>query len=557
MLLILIFYLCLKRGVIMIKLLLIPFFFIMANLGFSQEDQACYRVSLIDKTGTQYSIDHPEEFLSPEALARRARFNIPIDESDLPVSRLYLDSLKEAGFRLVHSSKWNNTVTVASTNGDALDELLSFPFVKSAQLTRPLLLTKSTANKFEKIIPGETSAGIEDNDYGNGWEQIHQLNGEVLHEKGFKGAGIRIAVLDAGFDQVDTLSAFQSLREENRLLGTRDFVNPGGNVFEENDHGTGVLSILASDLPGQFVGTAPEASYWLIRSEDAATEYPVEEDNWVAALEFADSIGADVVNSSLGYFVFDEPSMDHPFSDLDGQNTLITRAANLAVQKGIFMVNSAGNEGNKPWGKIILPADGEKILAVGAVGETGERALFSSLGPNASGSIKPNLMARGETIWLMKSDGKPATSNGTSFAAPLITGIVACLQQAFPSKTPEELKTMLEQSGNQYSNPDTLKGYGIPNIDLLFPSNREIFTSEEIQVHPTFFHNHLNIASNKPVIKVSLFNIHGNLLLEKKGREIETGLSGLENLPGGVYILEIKLKNRTLRKKLLKENKIR
>ena len=346
------------------KILLLAYLLIATFMLFSQENKACYRVSLRDKTGTQYTLVHPEAFLSPEALARRARFNLPVDETDLPVSQQYLDSLEAAGFQIVHTSKWNNTVTVASPNGDAMEELQSFSFTESVQLTKPLLLTKSTIMKFEPVLKGIKSTQTDNNEYGKGWEQIHQLRGELLHEKGFKGAGIRIAVLDAGFANVDTLSAFQALLEKNRLLGTRDFVNPGGNVFEEHNHGTNVLSVMAANLPGRLVGSAPEASYWLIRSEDDATEYPVEEDNWVAALEYADSLGADLVNSSLGYFAFDDSAMNHPFSDLDGHSTLITRAANMAVQKGIFLVNSAGNEGNKSWGKIILPADVETVMTV-------------------------------------------------------------------------------------------------------------------------------------------------------------------------------------------------
>ena len=534
------------------KILLLACLLIVSIPLYSQENRAYYRVSLRDKTGTQYSLSHPEAFLSPEALARRMRFNIAVEESDLPVSQRYLDSLEATGFKVVHTSKWNNTVTVASLNGDALEELRSFSFAESVQLTKPLLLTKSTFNKLESVSMRIKSMPTDNIEYGNGWKQIHQLRGELLHEKVFKGAGIRIAVIDAGFANVDTLSAFQALREKNRLLGTRDFVNPRGNVFEEHNHGTNVLSVMAANLPGRLVGSAPEASYWLIRSEDDATEYPVEEDNWVAALEYADSLGADLVNSSLGYFVFDNPAMNHSYSELDGYSTLITRAATMAVHKGIFLVNSAGNEGNKSWRKIILPADSEVVLTVGAVDSTGQKADFSSFGPSASGEIKPNVMARGKETWLIKKDGTLATSSGTSFSAPLMTGILACLMQAFPQKNLVELKAMIEQTGHQFTNPDTLMGYGIPNLELLFTTGNKFNSDDHIRIYPTIFHHQINILTNEPVKRISLFNLQGNLLLKNEGYEIETGLSGLENLPGGIYILEIKLENRIIRKKVVK-----
>ena len=520
--------------------------------GFSQENQAYYRVSFIDKVGTQYSIDHPEEFLSPESIARRVRFNISIDESDLPISTTYLNNLEDAGFHLVHQSKWNNSATVAINDGNAVDRLLAFSFVEVAELVKPLLLIKSSVNKFETIAPRVISDSSLENEYGNSWEQIHQLKGELLHDKGYRGDGIHIAVLDAGFDGVDTISAFKILREENRILGTRDFVNPGGNVFRENEHGTNVLSTMASNLPGYYIGTAPAASYWLIRSEDNDSEYPIEEDNWVAALEFADSLGVDLVSSSLGYYEFDESSMNHSFADLDGKSSLITSAANMAVQKGILVVNSAGNEGNKTWKKIILPGDGEKVLTVGAVNQLGNRASFSSMGPNAAGNIKPNVVACGEATWIVRKDGTMTTANGTSFSTPVISGIMACLQQAFPLKKPEELKEIIELSGHQSATPDTLIGYGIPDVEQIIDTGRMDYENELISLFPNPFQNRINIHVLKPVNKISLFDINGRCMVEKTNLNRYSFISGLDGIPKGFYFLEIKMDDKTIRKKLLK-----
>lgn len=533
------------------KLFLLNIILLSAFAVFASEKQAYYRVQFSDKDGTQFSINKPEEFLSPKAIARRIRFNIAIDETDLPVSNVYLNKLEEAGFDYILQSKWNNSAVVAHARDNGVDELLAFPFIRTAQLVKPSLLTKSSQNKFESTFYMQGAETIGSSDYGNGWDQIHQLHGESLHQKGYRGNGIHIAVIDAGFDGVDTISVFKSLRDEGRLLGTHDFVDPGSNAFRSHDHGTSVLSTIASNTPGYFIGTAPKASFWLLRAEDAASEYPIEEDNWVAALEFADSVGIDLVSSSLGYYEFDESSMNHSFSELDG-TSFITSAANRAVQKGILVVNSAGNEGNKSWEKIILPADGENILTVGAVNSLGERAFFSSFGPNASGSIKPNIVALGERTYAVLKNGTIAQVNGTSFSTPIISGIMACLLQAFPAKKPGELKTMLEQSGKQYTSPDTLVGYGIPDIEKILATGKFEFHDHILSVFPNPFENKININASEPVYEVSLLNLNGQRVIVKNNSNDYSSLFNLERIPSGIYILEIKFKEQIIRKKILK-----
>ena len=295
--------------------------------------------------------------------------------------------------------------------------------------------------------------------YGYALEQIKLLNGLKLHRAGFRGQGMRVAVIDAGFLNVDRISMFDSLH----LLGTYNVVSPQQSVFAEDEHGTKVLSCLAANAPGWMVGTAPEASYWLIKSEDSRSEYPIEEDYYVAALEFADSVGVAVITSSLGYFAFDVDSMSYTQADLDGCTAFISRAAHRAVEKGLLLFSSAGNEGNGTWEKITFPADTEGVLTVGSVTSQKERSRFSSKGLTADGRIKPDLVALGSGSCVVIGSGEISYGSGTSFATPILAGMGICLWQALPQLTPQELIDLLRQSGSQAERPDAELGYGLPD----------------------------------------------------------------------------------------------
>ena len=296
--------------------------------------------------------------------------------------------------------------------------------------------------------------------YGYGLEQIKLLDGVKLHRAGFRGEGMRVAVIDAGFMNVDRMSLFDSLR----LLGTHNVVFPGQSVFEEDEHGTKVLSCLAANAPGWMVGTAPEAAYWLIKSEDGRSEYPVEEDYYVAALEFADSVGVSVITSSLGYFFFDADSLSYTQADLDGRTAFISRAAHRAAEKGLLLFSSAGNEGNGSWGKITFPADTEGILTVGSITNKGVRSQFSSKGLTADGRIKPDVVALGTGSCVIEGSGEISYGSGTSFATPILAGMGICLWQALPQLTAQQLMDLLRQSGSQAERPNAELGYGLPNI---------------------------------------------------------------------------------------------
>ena len=305
--------------------------------------------------------------------------------------------------------------------------------------------------------------------YGYAEEQIKMLNGIKLHEAGFKGKGMRVAVVDAGFMNVDRISVFDSLR----LLGTHNVVFPGRSVFIGDDHGTKVLSCLAADAPGLMVGTAPQAEYWLIKSEDSRSEFPIEEDYWTAAMEFADSVGVDVVSSSLGYFSFDVEALNYHQDQLDGRTSLISRAAKMASSKGILLFSSAGNEGGGSWGKITFPADAPDILTVGAITDRKKKSNFSSVGFTADYRVKPDVVALGTGCCVIDPTGNIRYANGTSFATPILAGLGVCLWQAFPSLTNKDIISLLQRFGSKFEQPDAELGYGIPDVYKAYKQERK------------------------------------------------------------------------------------
>ena len=418
-----------------------------------------YRVSLKDKVGTTCSIDKPEEFLSERAIERRNRQQLPIDETDLPVSGKYVDELKATGARLVTTSKWNNTVVLEVSDTLLMDEISKKSFVTGVKKVwvspdsippRNMKRKKEVKNKVEKT----------DCHYGNALRQIEIHGGDSLHTAGFAGKGMHVAVIDAGFYNADEIKFFRKMD----LLGTRDFVNPNSDIYAENAHGLMVLSCMAANLPKVFVGTAPEASYWLLRSEDNDSEQPIEEDYWAAAIEFADSVGVDVVNTSLGYYEFDEGFPAYRYRDLDGHYSLMSHSASLAADKGIVVVCSAGNSGDDPWKKVTPPGDSENVLTVGAINKNLVNARFSSIGNSADGRIKPDVMAVGVNSVVTGTDGSVSKGNGTSFASPIMCGIVTCFWQACPWLTAKEVIEAVRQVGDRVDYPDNIYGYGVPNL---------------------------------------------------------------------------------------------
>lgn len=516
-------------------------------------------VQLKDKKGTPYLVGKPEAFLSQRAISRRIRQHISIDETDLPVSPVYLDTLKKRGLEIFHTSKWLNGVTVRIADTAQIRKIATLPFVASVQYTRPANVLKSAKNKFNEE---EIQAAIDPAKYGPAISQLTQLKGEYLHNLGFKGKGIQIAILDAGFWHVDQIAAFDSLRNNKRILKTRDFVEPKSDFYQLHTHGMSVLSCIGANQPGKLIGTAPDASFYLFRTEDAGTEYLIEEDNWVAGAELADSIGADIINSSLGYSSFDDPTMNHKFSDLNGKKTRATQAANMAFKKGILVFNSAGNEGNTAWKKITVPSDGENVIAVAAVDKNGTRAAFSSVGPAYGGAVKPNVAAVGASTYLVTSGGMLGYSSGTSFSSPVLAGMGACLLQANPYANAKQVKMAIEQSAHQYSKPDSLLGYGIPDFEkadkyLKVNSTQSLISENSWLVLPNPFKDYLHIRNYNPASDksclISIYNLQGNLLWQTEFNTTEQILlNKLDKVPHGLLILSIRSGGKEDRFKLIK-----
>lgn len=427
-----------------------------------------YRLTLKDKKGTTGSLRHPEQFLSQKALSRRNRQGLKLDETDLPVSDIYLQQIVAHQVQIVSKSKWNNSVVIKTDTPEQAELLRSLPFVADMIQTfaSPDSVSLSERDELKPLLADDDT--LYTHPYGRAKLQVDMLGGLRLHEAGFRGNGMTIAIIDGGFMNVDQIPAFRKVN----IIGAKDFGFPQSDVYQEGDHGTCVLSLMASNEYGAIIGTAPEASYLLLRSEVGAYEHLCEEDFWAAAAEYADSVGVDVINTSLGYNHFDNAANNHRYADLDGHSTVISRAASLLADKGIVLVNSAGNSGNNPWKKITPPADAENVLTVGALRVNGTNANFSSVGPSQDGRVKPDIMAPGNPDWVIGGDGRLSTGSGTSFASPLACGMVACLWQALPTKTAKEIVEIVQRASNQYDTPDNIFGYGTPDFYKAYTDNR-------------------------------------------------------------------------------------
>jgi hypothetical protein len=455
----------------MIKFSLSCFVLLVLGLEVGAQNGIRYWIEFTDKFGTPFRIDQPGAYLSARSIERRQKQGIAIDSTDLPVNPSYLEAVRSAGAIVRHTSKWLNGATIEAPDAPTLARVQALPFVLSTrkngrsvhghQHPRPHKLV------WNGIHEGAPRQSADSGQYGAGWEQLALHNGQWLHNRGFRGEGVWIAVFDAGFVEVDRLSCFDSLRSGNRIADTWDFVDLTPNPYGFDAHGTYVMGCMAAWWPGRLVGSAPGATYLLYRTENnvGGSENQIEEDNWVAAAERADSAGADVFNTSLAYSTFDDSLMNHTYSDMDGQTARITRGADHAASKGILVVVSAGNYGNSLWKYIAAPADGDSVLTVGAVDRSRNRVAFSSQGPTADGRLKPNVMAVGSGAASCDLTGQDvAYVSGTSFSGPIMAGLAACLWQSRPFARSMQVFKALEMSGDRSALPDTFFGYGIPDV---------------------------------------------------------------------------------------------
>ena len=433
---------------------------LLATGASAEQDTLKYRISLKDKAATEYSLKKPEKYLSAKAIERRRKQNLPIDSTDLPVCRKYIDEIRKQGVKIVVTGKWDNFVTVSCYDTTLIDRIAALPFVLSTEKVwiSPGAGKPSMATERDSVLNQPTIHP--DSIYGRAITQIQMSNGDKLHEAGFKGQGMTIAVIDAGFHNVDKITAMQNIR----ILGTKDFVNQQADIFAESSHGMSVLSCIGMNRPDIMTGTAPEASFWLLRSEDEYSEHLVEQDYWSAAVEFADSVGVDVINTSLGYYSFDDKSKNYKYRDLDGRHALMSRQASHIADKGMILVCSAGNSGAGSWKKITPPGDADNVLTVGAIDKRAVLATFSSVGNTADHRVKPDVVAVGVGSDVIRTDGNQGRANGTSFSSPIMCGMVTCLWQACPTLTAKEVIELVRRSGDRAGFPDNIYGYGVPDM---------------------------------------------------------------------------------------------
>lgn len=526
------------------------------SLSFAQGQKNRYMVFFKDKAGTPFDVNVPSAFLSQKAIERRINHDVPVTEQDLPVNPAYVQLVRDAGGEVFFQTRWMNGVLIQAGEDvvAAVSALAAVDRVELVGINAKLSVGGRKRNVHEK--KSNKSSTVTD-------LQLKMLGMDQMHSDGFHGEGVTIAILDSGFEGVNVAGPFKHIFDEGRidLTLSKDYVYNSGNVFQYDDHGTEVFSVIGAYQDGAFTGGAYEATFQLYVTEEVPTEYRVEEYNWIFAAERADSAGVDVIHSSLGYYDFDVNSMDYLKSQMDGETAVVTRAAQWAADRGIIVVTSAGNEGNASWQIITAPADAEDILAVANVDVNLIRANSSSIGPSADQRIKPDLAALGTATSVVEKTGTIGKSSGTSLAAPLITGLVAGIRQKYPALTNEQILEALRKSASQGNNPDNLIGYGIPNFRAVVNYLEPVSQLEDFEVVPNPFDsgtNFLTIRPKNPQVENCVIEI-----LSSEGRSVfqanpnfsfsnNVYAPDLSSLAQGLYFLRIRVNDRNYTFKLVK-----
>lgn len=531
---------------------IILLFIVLPFMAMSQTQDAW--VYFADKQNVTAALSNPISILSQKALDRKSFHNVLIDERDVPVNENYITQLKNAsGIVVMAKSKWFNAVHVRGNEAD-IKALSILDFITTIDFADKNLNISKVSNQKLKSKLEETFTTF---NYGDASNQIEMFKGNELHILDYTGSGMTVAVIDAGFPNVNTMAAFQKLRDAGNILGSYDFVKRKTDVYSdtESNHGTMVLSDMAGFVQDQFVGTAPDASYYLFISEDDPTENPVEESYWVEAAERADSLGVDVINTSLGYKIYDNPNYTYTSADLNGNTAFITKGANIAFEKGMLLVNSAGNAGN---GGVGAPADAAGVFSVGAVDSSGSYADFSSVGSSFQPTQKPDVVAQGAVSFMINENDEIVTANGTSFSSPILAGGLVCLWQALPNRSNAEIMQLVRESASQYTSPDYFLGYGIPNLQAALSLGVSLAVpieeSEGIKLYPNPTEGLLYFN------ELSLENPHTLILYDLLGRQVVRVLLSVENntmdissLSNGMYVAKIESKNSSQTIKILKK----
>ncbi|WP_432222018.1 S8 family serine peptidase [Flavobacterium sp. TMP13] len=511
-------------------------FTLFSTIAFAQDDAWVY---FTDKPNSQFYFNNPLEMLSQRALDRRSTQNIVLEFNDIPLESSYIDQVKNSeGISLLAHSKWLNALHIRGSVTD-INELKRLSFIDKIDFANKTFNSTSTNKATRKTVKVKNKLQTNlDFAYGSSVNQIKMLHGDLLHKNGYTGSGKIIAVIDAGFPGVNTAQPFERLRANNKILGGYNYVSRNENIYYGDSHGTLVLSTMGGFTENKLVGTALDASYYLFVTEVVESENPVEESFWVQAAEKADSLGVDIITTSLGYFAYDNEAYSHRYKDMDGATNFISRGAEIAFNKGMLVVVSAGNEGSTSEPHIGAPADAVSVLSVGAVNSSKNKANFSSIGPTFDKRIKPDVMAQGQQTVLSDAFGNIVTANGTSFSAPVLAGMAACLWQALPDKTNQQIRDLIVSSSDNFATPNNQYGYGIPdfsiaaNLVLTFSENE----NSNFVLYPNPTHNEITFLSlmKDDEAKVIVYSALGQKLFEKKITSEKNTIS-LQTLPEGIY----------------------
>jgi len=539
------------------KLLILTLFLSVYSLVAQTEDAWVY---FKDKPSEKQFISAPLKMLTQRSLNRRMRYNISLDFKDVPVEESYVLHIKNAeGVKILARSKWLNALHVQGSQAAILN-LMDTDFVANVQFANKSLNSSAKISNSKKIVRQKNKFEVAtDFEYGEATNQIKIMRGEILHENNFTGEGMQIAVIDGGFPNVDTFLAFERIRNNNQILGGYDFVNRDSNFYSGHYHGMSVLSTIAGYIENEFVGTAPDAEFYLFISEDVDNETPLEESLWVEAAEKADSLGVDVINTSLGYTTFDNPNYNHTYEDMNGETTFISRGAEIAFSRGMIVVNAAGNEGDNDWHYISAPADANSVLSIGAVFFFGslDIAPFSSFGPTSDDRVKPDVCAIGAfAAGIDESGNLTSILFGTSFASPIMTGVAACLWQAFPEKSNAEITQLIKESAHLFLNPTNQEGYGVPNFETIFniliEETPEVVL-ENIQPFPNPVENEINFkfSTTSEEVEVIIYNLLGQVISEEIISKLYP-VKDISYLAKGVYLMQLSYDAKTETIKILK-----
>ena len=514
-----------------------------------------YRIYFKDKGTNNINNFSSKDLLSEKAVKRREKAGIPVpDQRDIPVFSGYIDQITALGFKLHCTSRWMNTAVFKTVAMADVNALLKLSFVREVKTVKN---TSRKSDSYDKLSFKTDLENLPPFD-----QPLLMLNGRTIHNSGLNGKGILIAVLDGGFSNTDKISSLDGLRSRNGIKGTFDFVEKEEFVYGFHNHGTAVLSVLAGYIPESIEGTAQGADFWLLRSEDTRSEFPVEEDFWAAAAEFADSLGADIISSSLGYCTFDDPLMDYKFSDLDGNRTFVTQAADIAASKGILVVNSAGNERNKIWIRIIAPSDGDSVMAIGAVDGYGTISAFSSAGPSFDRQIKPDVVSQGVSVPVQVQASIIDRSSGTSFSCPIISGMCACVMQAVPAAVNSEIISAMHSASDRFLKPDSLYGYGIPDIAEVINRLQDKYIRKPgsgSEISPNPFNNELKVTFREVPgqLRVEIYDLNGRLVMKKDYRDYISRTFDLDEFPdlrNGIYFVRLITRDGIFTHKVIKVN---